>query len=77
MADSDSFIGSWNLVGGRNNYLFLESVRASVQELIGGEQMPTEEEKDDSWQSKICSNCKDVVVYCKCLIEELEKQADS
>jgi len=39
--------------------------------------MPKEDEKDDSWQSKICSNCKDVVIYCKCLIEELEKQADS
>jgi len=77
VANPYSFVGDRKLVRGCDICLFLESVRASIQELIGGEQMPKEDEKDDSWQSKICSNCKDVVIYCKCLIEELEKQADS
>jgi len=38
--------------------------------------MPKEAEKDDSWQSKICSNCKDVIIFCSCSIEDAAVKTD-
>jgi len=54
----------------------LEGALVSIQELIGGKQIPTEGDKDDSWQSKICSNCKNVIIYCFCSMEDAASKTD-